>query len=748
MLQVTLNSYLYQQYSDDEDLQAFVAVYNAATQTYIDWFNSVGLPFYPGLTGDLLDWVAQGLYGLGRTSLESPPTGALGPPNSFVPNSLTPNAYSKPTQTLYSVSDDLFQRILTWNFYKGDGKRFCIRWLKRRIMRFLLGTNGIDPEPWNSGFIVGCENTTPVSVAISGTTLTVTINQGLLSVLSPVAPNIIPYFQLAFEAAAASAEQGEPGILELPADFTYVINIETHPIAIATPTSESSSGIATSQTTGTASITVTGGSGEYTYAWTWQTGGAGITINSPSAAATSFSASGLTAGQTLTGLALCTVTDTVTTQTTTASVSVSIAKVSLPICSASPTSLSATGGTSSVTTGTTTVSIAGGETPYSIAWTWESGGTDIEIDSPTSVTTSFTGTNLAPNGSESGTALCTVTDAYGQQTSCTVAVAVNRTVALTASASPTTLSVTGASASESTGSTTVSASGGQAPYSFDWTWQTGGSGISINAASSATTSFTSIGLPAGNTYSGTALCTVTDSLGSQTTTTCAVSIARVTAVSASVLPTSESSSSTATSQTTGTATVSASGGEAPYSYAWEWATGGAGISINSPDSAATSFSASGMAPGDTYSGTARCTVTDAYSQTSTASVAVSIACVNVYSGTLVAGAIVNPPYETIYGYTNYEGKTIGSLSPTVDANGNTIAGIFTEAEGDSGYFLVEIESSSELGESYFGAAEIDGSTSYETSSSEYLYEDGLNTWQWEISSSIFVDGDSYAIVLT
>ncbi|WMJ65680.1 hypothetical protein RBI80_00330 [Klebsiella variicola] len=33
---------------------------------------------------------------------------------------------------------------MTWNFYKGDGFYFSIPWIKRRILRFLLGVNGTD----------------------------------------------------------------------------------------------------------------------------------------------------------------------------------------------------------------------------------------------------------------------------------------------------------------------------------------------------------------------------------------------------------------------------------------------------------------------------------------------------------------------------------------------------------------------------------------------------------------------------
>ncbi|WP_258557194.1 hypothetical protein [Kluyvera ascorbata] len=42
------------------------------------------------------------------------------------------------------ASDDLFKRIMTWNFYKGDGFYFTIPWLKRRVLRFLTGVDGVD----------------------------------------------------------------------------------------------------------------------------------------------------------------------------------------------------------------------------------------------------------------------------------------------------------------------------------------------------------------------------------------------------------------------------------------------------------------------------------------------------------------------------------------------------------------------------------------------------------------------------
>ena len=147
-LQSTINAYLYQDFADDDNLQAFIDAYNGLSQYYLDWFNANPLTFYPGLSGAQLDFVADGVYGLKRTSLASPINPPTGPLNTAELNTVKLNSFTPATQTFYAINDDIFQRIITWHFFKGDGTRFCLRWLKRRIMRFILGANGLDPSPW------------------------------------------------------------------------------------------------------------------------------------------------------------------------------------------------------------------------------------------------------------------------------------------------------------------------------------------------------------------------------------------------------------------------------------------------------------------------------------------------------------------------------------------------------------------------------------------------------------------------
>ena len=214
MLTTTLNSYPYQQFANDDSIQAFANAYNLATQNIVTFLATTNLAYYPGLTGPLLDWVAEGLYGQRRTSLESPVVGPgnLGPLNTIALNTMPLNSFVQGSVATFTLTDDDFQRIITWNFFKGDGSRFTMRWLKRRIMRFLVGTNGIDPSPFNPGFVIGTENTTPISAVLSGESLTVNINQTLLSSLVQVSASVLQIFQLALEG----------GTLELPAEITSV----------------------------------------------------------------------------------------------------------------------------------------------------------------------------------------------------------------------------------------------------------------------------------------------------------------------------------------------------------------------------------------------------------------------------------------------------------------------------------------------------------------------------------------------
>jgi hypothetical protein len=200
-------AYAYQQYTDDPNIVAFFAAYNKLAQAYLDWFNNINLPIYtsPTISGMLLDWVAQGLYGKQRPALQSGNLSNIGPLNTWTPNSIPLNTIRVVgSVSQFATTDDVFRRIITWFFFKGDGQNFTIPWLKRRVVRFLTGLSGISTN---------IDNTYQVSVTFDenyAVTITVTLT-GSDSITLANAQIL--------QAAVAS------GVLALPFQFTFTIVI-------------------------------------------------------------------------------------------------------------------------------------------------------------------------------------------------------------------------------------------------------------------------------------------------------------------------------------------------------------------------------------------------------------------------------------------------------------------------------------------------------------------------------------------
>jgi hypothetical protein len=201
MIVNNLPSYLYQQYTEDpfnEDLQAFFTAYNNLSQTNLDNINNLNLPIYTLLSGALLDWSALGIYGSLRPALPvATVSSSLGVYNTVDYNT---TAYSENIgsggSSEYVVTDDIFKRILTWNFYKGDGFQYNTQWLKRRIKQFLYGVNGVP---------IDLDNTYEISVTY---VIPNTININIPDL--PITPIFI--------SALAS------GALHVPFQYVYIVN--------------------------------------------------------------------------------------------------------------------------------------------------------------------------------------------------------------------------------------------------------------------------------------------------------------------------------------------------------------------------------------------------------------------------------------------------------------------------------------------------------------------------------------------
>lgn len=203
--------------------------------------------------------------------------------------------------------------------------------------------------------------------------------------------------------------------------------------------------------------------------------------------------------------------------------------------------------------------------------------------------------------------------------------AANISTTLNATASPSSVTKSGAGTPQTTASVTVTPTGGTAPYTYSWVRNSGSTSIAVDSATAATTTFTGTSLASGTTYSAVFRCTVTDNVAATKTVDVNVEITR-TAMTASASPTTLYKGVTTSSGTTSSTTVTPSGGTAPYTYSWALLSGDS-MTINSPTAATTSFTKGGLGPGDWYSGTFRCTVTDSTGGTpltATADVTVTI----------------------------------------------------------------------------------------------------------------------------
>lgn len=211
-VQKVIPSYLYVQYNDDVNLQALVTAYNTLAQQYLDWFNQNPLGVYtntlmtsPMGSFGFLDWVLEGLYGIYRPTLVFGSITSTGTPNTYEPDEspYAPNAFiTTGGVSFYTTSDDIFKRILTWHFFKGDGQQFTIPWLKRRIKRFLIGTNGTAPNIGETYQIsVTFESSTAVVINITWSN-NITLSNAQI-----------------FQAAVASS------VVELPFQFTWTVNL-------------------------------------------------------------------------------------------------------------------------------------------------------------------------------------------------------------------------------------------------------------------------------------------------------------------------------------------------------------------------------------------------------------------------------------------------------------------------------------------------------------------------------------------
>jgi hypothetical protein len=443
--------------------------------------------------------------------------------------------------------------------------------------------------------------TQPAPIVISNTVTNVSCNgyaDGAIA--TTVTGGCVPYTYLWSNAATSAS------ISNLTAG-SYTITVQdknlctaTKTVTVSQPTQLNASVTSTNVSCnggndGSAVVIATGGTAPYSYSWN---NGCGITSNNNLAAGTY--------SVTITDANGCTTTTNVT-----------ITEPSELAATTNNTDVLCNGGNN----GSASVNVTGGTAPYTYSW---SNGNQTS-----------TSNNLT-----AGTYQVTITDANG----CTLSKSVNvgQPTALTASVSSTNVSCNGGN----NGSATVTAVGGTAPYSYNWS----------NVC--ATTSNN-------NLTAGTYTVVVSDANGCSYTTS-------VTITEPAVLTLTTSSTNVlCNGGSDGSASVTANGGTAPYTYAWSNQSGTA----NASNLSAGSYSVV-VTDANNCSATASVTITQPTSLTLSFTTA-NVTCNGGNNGSATAN--VNggtAPYS--YAWSN------GSSTATIN---NLIAGTYsvtiTDANGCS-----------------------------------------------------------------
>lgn len=233
-----LAAYPYQQYSDSDEVSAFfMATNNLCQSDYVDFFNTTDLAVYTEdtISGPLLDWIAQGIYGMSRPIIPTGSASNLGPYNTIVYNSYPFNFIQTSGSVGYvTLSDDFFKRCMTWNFYKGDGQNFSFTWLKKRVARWLIGENGSTPLI-DATYAISVVDTGNRTIVITLKTSQVIITGGAYadtflgnSVEANYATTQAVSYPIEFTTALAKTLQSliAFGALQLPFMYTFEVVVE------------------------------------------------------------------------------------------------------------------------------------------------------------------------------------------------------------------------------------------------------------------------------------------------------------------------------------------------------------------------------------------------------------------------------------------------------------------------------------------------------------------------------------------
>lgn len=220
-------AYPYSIYKDDDKISVFFQGFNKIAQDYIDSFNSLDLPIYKKKIGPLLDWVGNNIYGIARPVFPIGNETITGEINSVALNEHAINELLKKyPQNFVLASDDVYHRVITWHHWRGDGNIFNVRTLKRKIQRFL--TDSRVDQTYQVSVSFAPNNQVNLTIYNNGRIPlrpSAIINDGELNSFSPNELRTQQVSLVKFDLAEIFKSAVLSGALELPFQYTYVVNI-------------------------------------------------------------------------------------------------------------------------------------------------------------------------------------------------------------------------------------------------------------------------------------------------------------------------------------------------------------------------------------------------------------------------------------------------------------------------------------------------------------------------------------------
>jgi hypothetical protein len=112
--------------------------------------------------------------------------------------------------------------------------------------------------------------------------------------------------------------------------------------------------------------------------------------------------------------------------------------------------------------------------------------------------------------------------------------------------------------------------------------------------------------------------------------------------------------------------------------------------------------------------------------------------------TMVAGAGTTGPGISFVGFASTSTLSFGSISPSVDVNGNTVKELLFAVRASTIQYQVAIATNP--GSSYISTLAIAGQSILNSSAANYSYlSGGVAQWSWFTGSNSFTNGNTYTV---